>query len=551
MKKAVTIILSVIAALFLIPGAILGVYWGFKFMPSKEVRKDTEWFGAAGDKVAILYQDTLQDETGIYVDGQVYLPLEWVTEHLNERFYWDTGGQQLIFTLPDQIVYAGLSTLGGNGAKLIQKESGQVYVITGIISSYTDVQMEVYANADAKRIFIDNRWLDKQTAVLSKEAVIREKGGVKSAILTTRPAGDTLTIVETMEKWSKVKTTDGFIGYVENKRLTNHASEPQLSSFVKPEYTNISLAEEICMVWHPVSNQDANQLLEQRLEGTKGINVIAPTWFMLTDNQGNYQSLASKEYVDKAHEKGLQVWATADNFNKGDNVNSEILFASTQARGDLIAGLIADVKAYGIDGINLDIEGIRPAAGPHYVQFIRELSVSCRKEGIVLSVDTYVPSAYTAFYNRAEQGQVADYVIIMAYDEHTSGGEAGSVSSLSYVRDGIKNTLKEVPKEKLICGLPFYTRLWKEEANAVTCKALDMSSAAAWVTENQVETYWQEELGQAYGELNEGESKYRIWLEDDNSLRLKLQEVRDHELAGAAYWRLGFETADIWNVVMP
>ena len=130
------------------------------------------------------------------------------------------------------------------------------------------------------------------------------------------------------------------------------------------------------------------------------------TWFALMDNEGNYQSWASKEYVDRAHELGLQVWAVLDNFNYngGKDVNTQILLGTTSNRKKLIAKLMEDADAYGFDGINLDFETLREAAGKYYVQFIRELSVSCRKQGLVLSVDNYVPAAYNMFYNRAEQG---------------------------------------------------------------------------------------------------------------------------------------------------
>ena len=254
--------------------------------------------------------------------------------------------------------------------------------------------------------------------------------------------------------------------------------------------------------------------------------------------------------MEKAHSLGMQVWAVLDNFNRGSNVQSEILFASTEARKKLIADLISEVQRYGIDGINLDIEGIKPEAGPHYVQFIRELSVDCRKQGIVLSVDTYVPSAYTAFYNRAEQGRVADYVIIMGYDEHYAGGEAGSVASLGYERKGIEDTLEAVPAEKVISAIPFYTRIWKTaDDGSVTSDAMGIAQAKKWVEENQVELYWQEELGQYYGEIRKDGQDYAVWMEEERSIGLKMDLIRDNGLAGVACWKLGFEPATLWDVV--
>ena len=160
-----------------------------------------------------------------------------------------------------------------------------------------------------------------------------------------------------------------------------------------------------------------------------------------------------------------------------------------------------EADTYGFDGFNLDFESLKSSAGPHYVQFIREMSVSCRQKGLVLSVDDYVPAVYSAFYNRKEQGIVADYVIVMGYDEHFAGGDAGSVASISYVENGITGTLKEVPKEKLINSVPFYTRVWTEKDGKTTSKAYGMTAAKKWVDENNVELTWQDKVGQYYGEI--------------------------------------------------
>ena len=183
------------------------------------------------------------------------------------------------------------------------------------------------------------------------------------------------------------------------------------------------------------------------------------------------------------------------------------------------------------------------------MQFIREMSVACRNKGLVLSVDNYVPSSYTAFYNRKEQGIVADYVIVMGYDEHYAGGEAGSVSSIPYVREGIENTLKEVPKEKVINAVPFYTRVWTVNEGRTSSKAYGISDARQWVEENQVELTWDKLLGQYYGETVSGSGQQYIWMEEEDSMKLKIDLIKEFDLAGVACWKLGFEPADIWDIV--
>ena len=355
-----------------------------------------------------------------------------------------------------------------------------------------------------------------------------------------------------MDKWSKVRTENGYIGYVPNSRLSKIEEETPVSGFQAPVYTNISLDGKIRLGFHQVTTKDANATLDKVADTAKGMNVIVPTWFNITDNEGNYTSLASKEYVDKAHALGMQVWAMFDNISTQEsvkNVDSGKLFSSTATRKKLIQDLMKEADTYGFDGFNLDFESLRSSAGPHYVQFIREMSVSCRQKGLVLSVDDYVPAAYSAFYNRKEQGNVADYVIVMGYDEHFAGGAAGSVASLSYVENGITDTLEEVPKEKLINSVPLYTRVWTEKDGKTTSKAYGITAAQNWVEENNVELTWQDNIGQYYGETENENGTQKIWMEETKSLGLKKDLVNKYDLAGIACWKLGFETADIWAVI--
>ncbi len=552
MKRFFVSVLTVIGVLLLLGAALTGFIFFHKYVPTNEPADQNEWFGVVGDRVAIILDNQqVEDSKGRYMNGEIYLPLDWVTKTLNEKFYWDATEKLLIYTLPKEIIYAALSTMGDGGKPLVAEQEGQIWLLAGLVLNYTDIRIQGFTNEEARRVFIDTGWDSVPVAVAEKAGKVRVRGGVKSAVLTDVAEGESLQILETMERWSKVRTDTGYVGYIQNKLLKPGSDRHFVSNFQSPVYTSISLNEPVCLVWHQVFSQEANNAMEQLMSATEGVNVIAPTWFMLTDNEGNYECLADRSYVEKAHRMGLQVWAVLDNFNKGEKVQSEILFSSTSVRKRLIEALIKDIKAYDIDGINLDVESIKEEAGPHYVQFIRELSVSCRKEGIILSVDNTVPAAYSSFYNREEQGRVADYVIIMAYDEHYAGGEAGSVASLGYVRKGIEDTLKLVPKEKFINGIPFYTRVWKEEAGTTTATSLGIGAAKAWVQEHGMALEWDEETGQYYGQLREGSAVYRLWMEEEQSLTRKMDLIRENNLAGVACWKLGFETPKLWKIVKP
>lgn len=541
----------VLLFIFILAGGGLGVLFAKKYMPSNELADKSRIFGIKDGQVALILDNQVQKEKGIYEGGQVYLPVDWVNEHLNQRFYWDEGEKLLVYALPDSIVYADESAQGEKGPLFKVTQDG-MYLSLGVVVNYTDIRTQAFATSQIKRVFIDTSWQPYDTAVLKKTGQVRVKGGVKSQIITEAAAGETVDVLETMEKWSRVRTSDGYIGYVENRKLEAGEQVAPVSTFEAPVYTSISMDGKVRLGFHQVTRPEGNNTLESYVSNARGMNVIVPTWFNVVSSDGTYTSLASRDYVDKAHDMGLKVWAMVENVSTEEsvkNLNTKTLMSSTSTRKKLIEKLMNEADTYGFDGFNLDFESLKAEAGPHYVQFIREMSVACRNKGLVLSVDNYVPSSYTAFYNRREQGIVADYVIVMGYDEHYAGGEAGSVSSIPYVREGIENTLKEVPKEKVINAVPFYTRVWTVNEGKTSSKAYGISDARQWVEENQVELSWDKLLGQYYGETVSGSGQQYIWMEEEDSMKLKIDLIKEFDLAGVACWKLGFEPADIWDIV--
>ncbi|ENZ19383.1 glycosyl hydrolase family 18 protein [Enterocloster clostridioformis] len=541
----------VLLFIFILAGGGLGVLFAKKYMPSNELADKSRIFGIKDGQVALILDNQVQEEKGIYEGGQVYLPVDWVNEHLNQRFYWDEGEKLLVYALPDSIVYADESAQGEKGPLFKVTQDG-MYLSLGVVVNYTDIRTQAFATSQIKRVFIDTSWQPYDTAVLKKTGQVRVRGGVKSQIITEAAAGETVDVLETMEKWSRVRTSDGYIGYVENRKLEAGEQVAPVSTFEAPVYTSISMDGKVRLGFHQVTRPEGNNTLESYVSNARGMNVIVPTWFNVVSGDGTYTSLASRDYVDKAHDMGLKVWAMVENVSTEEsvkNLNTKTLMSSTSTRKKLIEKLMNEADTYGFDGFNLDFESLKAEAGPHYVQFIREMSVACRNKGLVLSVDNYVPSSYTAFYNRREQGIVADYVIVMGYDEHYAGGEAGSVSSIPYVREGIENTLKEVPKEKVINAIPFYTRVWTVNEGKTSSKAYGISDARQWVEENQVELSWDKLLGQYYGETVSGSGQQYIWMEEEDSMKLKIDLIKEFDLAGVACWKLGFEPADIWDIV--
>ena len=290
-------------------------------------------------------------------------------------------------------------------------------------------------------------------------------------------------IVDVMEDWTRVLTKDGYLGYVKNSTLGEESQITlEIPDFKEPVYTSLTQDEKINLVWHQVTNMDANDSLKSDISEVEGVNVISPTWFSVIDNEGNISSLADKDYVTTAHKNKMQVWGLIDNFNM--DVDTEMVLSSRSARRKIQDQLIEQALTYKLDGINLDFEAIPESAGDDYIQFIREMSIKCRKNKIVLSIDNPVPQPYTAHYDRDEQGIVADYVIIMGYDEHYAGSDVGSVATMDFVTNGVKDTVAQVPSNKVINAIPFYVRIWNTDSEGnISSEAVSMAAAKNAVEE--------------------------------------------------------------------
>lgn len=559
MKKKVVPILIAIALIIIIGGLSFGGKIIEKYSYSKE-RADLNAYYHISDSedAAIVLQNEIVEERAKVIDGTWYLDLDTVHKYLNDRFYMDRNEDLLLYTLPEDIVKVVIGssvkeTEDGSedlGYTIARYEGEKLYLAVDYVKQYTNFGYEVFT--DPNRVQIDTQWEEMQVASIKKNTQVREKGGVKSPILTDVAKGDKVTVLEQMETWTKVKTADSVIGYVENKRLDNTRSELPIpvTDYTEPEYTSLTRDYKINLGWHVVAGTAGNDTLQSVTANTKGLNVISPTWFKLSDNEGNFTSFASADYVEKAHGMGLEVWALVENIEYKDSIDMYQILSSTTTRRKLIDALVAEVQQYGIDGINVDFEQISMDCGEHYIEFIRELSVSCRKNGIVLSVDNYVPTGYTDHYDRREQGIVADYVIIMGYDEHYAGSpEAGSVASINYVENGIADTVSQVPANKVINAIPFYTRIWETTGSSISSQAVGMEMAEEYVAAHNIDVEWNEETCQNYGEYTSGDTLYQVWLEDEESIRVKLNIMGKYGIGGVAAWRLGFEKPEIWDEI--
>lgn len=581
MKKKVIPVLAAISLIIVVLFFMLLGKMIEKYTPSKERQELSDYYEMSSEEdVGIIFNNEVLEVHGKMIDGHVYIDYNTVHDRINSRFYWDANENKLLYTTANDLIMANAESTDYYVTKevrsldhsVVKVDANTAYVAIDFVKLYSDFAYEIYDSPN--RVVITNQWGDTTIATAKKTTELRYQGGIKSLILTDVKKGMELTVLEPDKTWTKVATADGIIGYVKSKTLSDTSTKTLASDYIPEEFTHLKKDFAINLGWHQVTNQAANSNITTILQSTKGLNVISPTWFYLSDTNGNIGSLASSDYVNYCHQSGIEVWALVSNFGAKDqgleNPSLTEVLTYTSRRENLVNNLISAAIQYNLDGINVDFESVDPVVGDAYIQFIRELSLKCANNGIVLSVDNYSPTEYTAFYNRAEQAVFADYVILMAYDEHYSGSEeAGSVASIGFVSEGVANTLKEVPADQLILGMPFYTRVWSETpitedgAQANTGEAIDsytlfeldcyssgMKEVQNLISANGAVPVWSDECKQYYVEYINGGVTYKIWVEDATSLEEKLKVLQANQLAGGAFWKLGLENSTVWDTII-
>ena len=553
-KKKAAPVLVVLILIVLVGAAGVGSFLINRYKPGTEYMAGNEYFNLTDENsVALIQNGELLEEQAVLIGGEPYAAYTYVESQLNSCFYWDEETKGILLTtsggvqtlLPGDAAVA--KTPGGQPA--VQQESdGTVYISLDVVKEYTDLDYAYYS--DPNRVVIRNEWDGvEQATVQSDTAQVRQKGGIKSLILADVQKGDTLLYLENLDNWCKVMTADGYTGYIQ----TEDISEPEAieaRTAKKDSYERITRDHKINLVWHQSTSTESNDAMAEMTAEMTGVNVISPTWFSVTDETGTISSLASADYVKLAHDAGREVWGLIDNFNEAFDETTDLAYASVRSR--IIEQLLAEAASCGMDGINVDFENLKEAGIPHYLQFLRELTSAAHAQNLVVSVDTPVPQAYTMYYQRGEQARFVDYMIVMAYDEHFAGSEeAGSVSSLPFVQQAVEEMTRVMPADQVICGIPFYTRVWTEKfgQSAITSEVLGMDGAKNYAKENQMTETWDASLGQNVATVETSDARYTIWMEDEQSMEEKLKVIQSADLAGVAEWKLGFECADVWSLI--
>ena len=562
---AIAAVVVIIAAVILVSGFVK--QYREKRRPSDVVMKLSDYYKIPDGEAMIILDEKVYEKNALWRNNTAYLDLDSVRSMYNHRFFWVEEENQLIFTTPTENFrfvpgekgYIVNFTMKENAVPILELKDKTPYVCIDFLKEYCGITCRIYN--DPNRVLITYSADSYLAADAAVESQIRVSQDIKADLLTTLEPGDKVRFIDgggiRENGFIKVMSGDGTRGYILEDALgENYYATPEFDAFSQPVYSHLVYADKVYLGWQLLYTSDSMGYLKDAIARAPEMNVIAPTWFFMTGTGGELMSYASKDYVKYAHDAGVKVWATYKNDSiegKFDcSEDSHTVLSSTESRTKLIDNIIAGVKEYGFDGVNIDFEMLKVDTGIYFVQFLRELSVRCRADGIILSVDNYVPENYNAYYDLTEQSAVVDYIVIMGYDQHyAGGGEAGSVSALDWFTAAAQNTAAKADASRVIMGVPFYTRLWKIKDGGIYVEETPgMDAAEKLVTKAGAAKEWKSAEGQNYAEWSSGGSRFKIWLEDADSLRAKTYAARELGMAGIAAWKCGDESNGTWAVIV-
>ena len=526
-----------------------------RYTPTKEKMSGYKYFDIDKntDKVLVMIDGESYPDTGINIDGRLYLPQEFIADNINVGFYYDKESDATLYS-DTSYIYAfkkNQNDYSDDTGKIytmdysvIRDVDGECFIAWDYVAERTDCEYQYASEPDRLNVTLKSE--AKQCVTAGKKTAVRYRGGIKSPVLEYVSKGDRLEYVDDIDEWIKVTTVSGYTGYVKKSEVSDTFEYVREQKAVE-EHNFLLKNEKITLAWFQVSGTAGNSSIDNNMSTISGVNVIAPTWYSVTDESGNMSSYASADFVSKMHQRGIDVWALVSDFDT--NVDFAQLYSSKAARTNMVNKLVGEAKSYGFDGINLDYENIKSAYAKDYLQFVRELSVACERNGIVLSTDNYKPEAYNRCYNLKEQSKFVDYVIVMAYDDHYAGTDAGSVASLPFVKEAVEDTVQLVGKEHVIAGIPFYTRIWTTTDGNTTSRAVGMQAAIDQLNSDGQVALWNDDCGQYVASYTVGSSTRQIWFEEEKSIEAKMQVIQQENTAGVACWKLGLEKSTVWSVI--
>ena len=571
MYKKIIIILAIVVVLGIIGIIGLNMYESYQeeHRESDIVTPLNEYYSVPAGEAMIIVDEEIYGKNALMKNGEPYLDLDTVVSKYNHRFFWSAEENSLYYTTAsaEYVFTPGENSCTINRRKaecpnsIVELKDGVPYVLMSFLTECSNITYRTYTDPDRVLIIQSS---DAYLCALAREDTrIRVSQDIKANLLKEVKAGDKLRFIEgggiQKDGFVKVMSEDGVRGYILSDKLdSSFYEDPAFAEYTPEEYTHCNTENKVYLGWHLLYTKDSVSLLDNVTKGAEELTVVAPTWYFLSDTEGGFISYGNSEYSAKAHSQGIKVWATIKN-DTIENAfscteDSHRLLSSYESRMKLIDNIMDAVEQDGVDGINVDFELLKVDTGVYFIQFLRELSIRCREKNIVFSVDNYVPENYNAFYNIGEQAELVDYVVIMGYDEHYAGSDAGSVSSLEWFTRAADNTIAKCPPERVIMGVPFYTRVWKEVTDGGELKTYVVSTPGLTEAKKEYDAStgvkrWDPQAGQYYTEYSKDGALFRLWLEDEWSLLRKGMVIRERGMGGVAAWKLGDEATGTWELL--
>lgn len=542
--------------------AIFGsIYWFFVLRASTEHVQPYD-----GDKNVIVYEGSRKESTYLLESEQILLPFDFIKENIDPAIFWDEPTRSVIVTTKDKVlrmesgeVVAYLNKKPVDLLVPVKEVDGTRYVPLDPLEKLYPYSFE--RKTDTGVLVVEKEGYEIQQAKViaaDEKQAVRTGASHRTPIVAELSAGEVVDVLGKKENWYRILTASGVGGFISEKsiemtnvrkvQLEHTTSTGQQHDAWKPD-------GKINLVWEHVVSKNPDV---SKIGALPGVNVVTPTWFEMKDAEGNLLNRADPAYIKWAHKRGYKVWGLVTNGFNPDWTKS--VLSSYDKRDQLIAQLLYYAHLYDLDGINIDFENVYLEEKEELVQFVRELTPYLHQQGLTVSIDVTIKSnakQWSMFLDRKALAEVVDYVAVMTYDEHWAASpKAGSVASLPWVERGLQGVLEEVPNEKLLLGVPFYTRLWTEAKQAdgtvkVSSKAYSMTKAQEWINERKLTPVMDEASGQHYVEYKDPKdgNVYKMWIEDVTSMKKRVEIVNKYDLAGIASWRRGFEVPEIWQAI--
>ena len=560
------ILLIVVVVIAAVGGVLAYRHFGY----TKERMDLYEYLGIEDGGMAVFVDSVqitdLEAPPAVRSGGNVYIDLDFADQYLPNRFYYNSDGT-LRYMYPEEIIRIAEGetgwTVGSERTELYIPcfivQDGRVYVSAEMMQTFDDIDVTDYAEPD--RVFIEILDGDEiRTATARRGTQIRYRGGPKSPILADVPSGTEVRVLSTVDDWVQV-SWGGVVGYVPAKHLGEITAQvPSVVSRV-PEFPGVQLGHDVLLMFQQVYTEGNNANLEMIAESAPGMNVIAPTWYSLTDASGGFSSFSDPEYVRRAHALGIDVWGVVDDIN--GNISYEDLAAvlsNASVRESLVRSLVTEALNTGLDGLNLDIEhAVHAGVEREFTAFMRELSVECRKNGLVLSVDNYIVRGGQP-HDLVEEDLICDYLVMMSYDEYWNDASgAGPTASVDWFASGVYDTVaRGVRPEKIVNGIAAYTKVWSvtpagAEDGTIGFRSASMGEAVAELSAHQAAVAQDGVSGIMYGTYDADGSTYQVWYDDASTIRAKLDAISQYDIAGYAVWSarwwVDWNDAEVWNVL--